>query len=277
MIGLRVQDYIKELKSMPAEKQYHVLPDQVLMAIKNAKLASDIANLHREVLRELIGQRLFLNTEAKLPPSIEEMFEVEVTRIESLCEQEGDEYFQLNNDLFLKDLAICSSRVLPAGAQLVEASGLPRRVALNTGFRNFVEFWRFVAFQLKGLRPLYEIHTNLGNLTDFNPEGWDRCYVRVGQLLKLNTAVNGMIGGSWFYDPVVQEISPNLAYLRQRPEEHHARFFFSREEGEHSGALAKSKTRRQLFDDGKYVPRAYFMVWPRESLIEFSERYEKSI
>jgi len=267
-------EYIAALANLPKTAPYHALSEEVVNIVNRCSTPDEVANLHKQLLQDLINrgrENSFVN---QFPASIEAMYGVEVDRIETLCEKVDDEYFDLGNDLFLKDLAICSRRLLPAGAQLVEISGLPRTASLKNGLSNFIDFWRFVTFVLKGTAPLYEIHTNLSNLSDFNPEGWDRCYVRIGHLLKLNPSIKGMIGGSWFYDPEIEKISPKLAYLRQRPFEHNAKFFFANTEGIHSGALAKSDTRRRLYEEGHYIPRAYFMVWARRDLIEFSTTHE---
>ena len=38
------------------------------------------------------------------------------------------------------------------------------------------------------------------------------------------------------------------------------------------GAIAKSATRKKLFDEGKYQPKSCSIIWPREKLIAWAER-----
>ena len=129
-------------------------------------------------------------------------------------------------------------------------------------------------FKLKGGKPIYTIHTHQGNLADFNPDGWNRCYVRIGQLLQLNPDIKGMQGGSWFYDPALSEISPRLAYLREVPCQNGASIFFSSVEDHTSSALSTSASRVEKFKNGEYVPRAFVLVWPRDAMIKFSEKHK---
>jgi hypothetical protein len=150
-------------------------------------------------------------------------------------------------------------------------SGIPKKWLFNRPYRALQSIW-FLLFKMNGSKPTYEIHTHSANLNDFNPAGWNRCYVRIGQLLKLNPEIKGMQGSSWFYDPALAQISPRLAYLREVPCENGAHVFFVRNEGKGSNALAKSKSRGDLYDQGKYTPKAYLLVWPRQKLIDYSDQ-----
>ncbi len=123
-----------------------------------------------------------------------------------------------------------------------------------------------------GNRPFYEIYTHLSELEDFNPDGWDQCYLRIAGMLELNPEIRGMWGGSWFYDPAMAQVSPNLCYLREKPQQNGAKVFFSNISLD-SGALAKSKTRRDLYEQGKYMPKAYALIWQRDALIGWARAF----
>jgi len=67
-------------------------------------------------------------------------------------------------------------------------------------------------------------------------------------------------------------VSPRLAYIREQPEQNGASFFRIAPNPD-SGALAKSATRRRLYEEGKYVPTEYCMVWPRKAMIRWAEKH----
>jgi hypothetical protein len=119
--------------------------------------------------------------------------------------------------------------------------------------------------------PFYQYHTHLSTLEDFNPAGFDAFYIRVAELLKLNPDVRGLFVSSWFVDPVLEVISPHLAYLRTRPMQHGAKLFVVGPDDSGS-AISKSATRRKLYEEGKYKPMACTLVWLRQQLIAWADR-----
>lgn len=73
-------------------------------------------------------------------------------------------------------------------------------------------------FVLGGHKPLYEMHTDSRDskaILRFTPDGWAEFYRRVSVLLEVNPSVRGVFGGSWFFDPKLEQVSPRLAYLRR--------------------------------------------------------------
>ena len=98
-------------------------------------------------------------------------------------------------------------------------------------------------------------------------------YLRIAELLERQQDIRGMVGTSWFYDPQLLEISPCLAYLQQRPLERGA-FLLRHGTGlfdiEH--ATMTSKTRHRLYQEGKYTPIVYSLLWPRQDLISWAEQ-----
>lgn len=206
----------------------------------------------------------------RIPDSISKYAQREHSRILEQLLQLPDEHFRWENDEFVKDFSLCNLRLLPAGAQVIECSGIPKAWILRPS-RQMPGHLTFVLGKIRGFAPLLEIHTHKANLDEFNKDGWDRCYVRIGDFLELNPQILGVQGGSWFYDPKLATISPNLAYLQDVPLRHGARLVYIRDEGSDSSALAKSGKRKALFEAGRYRPAAYAMIWGREDLIAFAK------
>jgi hypothetical protein len=87
-----------------------------------------------------------------------------------------------------------------------------------------------------------------------------------------------MVGTSWFYDPHLLQISPHFAYLQQRPLEGGAflmRHRTGRFDIEH--ATMTSRTRRRLYQEGKYTPMCYSLLWPRKDLIFWAKSFNEKM
>lgn len=178
------------------------------------------------------------------------------------------------DDVFLKDLGICRMEVFPCAAQVVERhSGVARDLVRLGGpgqIGRMAELARLTGLRF---RPFLEIHTHTPMLPDFNDAGWKRCYHMVAALLERFDDHVGLVGGSWFYDPAVETVSPRLAYLRQVPAQGGAIILQARAtQADIDNATATSASRRQLFEQGKYLPQKYLMVWPRSRLIAWSRQ-----
>jgi len=118
----------------------------------------------------------------------------------------------------------------------------------------------------------YQIHTHNRELNEFNEQGWNDCYIRIAEMLEKHEEVKGLFGASRFYDPQLENISPRLMYLQKIPLQNGA-VCFSAGEDCTGNALAKSKTRIKLYQEGKYIFMSYLLVWPRKELIKWAKTY----
>jgi hypothetical protein len=104
-------------------------------------------------------------------------------------------------------------------------------------------------------------------LKEFSPAGRARCYELVATLLEAWPETKGLIGSSWYYDPRVGQITPHLAYLHDEPVARGAIMLKQGREDSRSGALKRSRTRRELYEAGQYVPTTYMMIWLRDDIL----------
>ncbi len=183
------------------------------------------------------------------------------------------EAFDVDSDLFLKDMGLVTLRLYAAAAQLLDTRcGIPRSVVARGGVasapENLLKFAR-----LGGFKPYVQIHTHLSNLGDFNEEGWNECYRCCADLYEVRPDLLGMFGSSWFYDPALATISPRLSYLRDIPVQGGAELFFY-EAGGHAihDALSTSSSRRKLYEEKKYLPTSYMLVWGRKQQTAWARR-----
>jgi hypothetical protein len=223
----------------------------------------------RSLIRQLAERAAQNRNDAKLTPTVAELYRKELDRITTDSLSRADDYYSPENDMYVKDLAIASGRVLPAGAQVFHLSGFPRRDAIRGGLRTLGRF-----LGSGGFVPFYEIHTHEPCcLPEFNESGWIQCYRRLAEMMLIDKQVRGVFGGSWFFDPAIARVSPRLAYLRQLPMENNAVSIHVGSD-EHSIALATktSETRRRLYAEGSYIPTSYLIIWFRKDLLAWADR-----
>lgn len=162
---------------------------------------------------------------------------------------------------------------VPCGAQnldLRSAIPLPSAIMAVCRMRSISPLLKY--FNAGGLGLWYRPHTDINCLGEYDADGFNRYYRRVAELLRLHPNVKGLVGTSWFYDPVVPKISPRLAFLPQQQIEMGA-FCFKHGSGtfEIENATKTSPTRRKLYEEGRYLPTSYSWILPRDRLIKWSE------
>ena len=281
LISVPISRYIENLDRVKDCVRYNHVPRTILgicQYIIGRSGVSVLEDYHKLLLVTLIVQSEDRLARQSVPRSILSLIPGEFRRILSGIESNPQGFYLYPNDLFLKDLSICSLRAFPAGAKLInEVSGVPRRLLLQGGMRQFIRGLWFFSCRVGGFKPLYEIHMHPRGLGEFTREEWDQAYLRIAELLILNPLVKGFFGGSWFYDPQLEYVSPRLLYLRKRPEDNGAQnFHIGPDDGSKANALAKSETRRKLFEEGRYQPRSYMIVWSRKDMIRWAEAFRSS-
>jgi hypothetical protein len=145
----------------------------------------------------------------------------------------------------------------------------------------FFEAMRFVTCELRGVMPVYAMHTDLNDaelLREFCPDGWIRFYRRVASLLEKQAEVKGIFGTSWFFDPKLESISPHLTYLRTIVTNNGGAVFYGGSSCQAvKDATLKSRTRRRLYEEKKYLPASYTVIWPRRKLISWAKWCESEM
>ncbi len=224
----------------------------------------------RAVLRRAIEGRRYMRRLVRLPASVRYLAMEQHERIIRNLTDKPYGFYEPSKDMFLKDLGLARLTLVPAGAQLVDLTrGPSKRLMLSADSSQVLRFLRLYLRLPLGLAPLFEIHTHDEMLGDFNEPGWERCYARIAELLSVNPRVKGIYGSSWFYDPAIATISPRLKYLHSTPAANGA-YFFHIGPDESGNAIATSRTRRELYRTGQYVPQKYLMVWHRKDILRWA-------
>lgn len=214
----------------------------------------------------------------ELPSSIRALYPSTFRRLA----EELDSGRAYGEEPFAKDVRFVLGLSAPAGAQDIDlawrkdaigAVGRAKRAV--AGFGRLALAGRYadlpVFLGAGPHHPWLQIHTDSRRLEDFHPEGWDQCYYRVADLLRLHPEYAGMVGQSWFYDPAIKVISPRLAYLQDRPMENGAvRIRLGAGPDDIERATRTSSTRRALHEAGLYQPRCWAIYWPRGALLRWA-------
>ena len=192
-------------------------------------------------------------------------------RVLDKVEDTSRTYDDSQDETFLKDLGVCSQTMIPAGYMVMDISnGMVRELFYSGGLSQFFRFFSLYVLRYRRRGPFLFTHYHGDHRDLFNPEGREKTFWTVAQLMERRTEFKAVIGTSWYLDPVVPEISPHLAYIRTLPGENGAVFFRNRPKV-HYGALA-SRARRRLYEEGTYKPCPYTMVWPREQIIAWANQ-----
>ncbi len=232
---------------------------------------------HKCLMLSLIEKALEKLEHVSLPGEIKTYYHMNFERIiddiESGFHETG--FYLYPRDKFLKDLGICSLRLIPAGVQKINLAPLPPEFLFRNGASQFISGLLYVLFELKGFKPLYNMHTDSHDthlMSEFNPDGWRNFLVRAADLIKLNPSVKGVFGKTWFVDPQLEKISPRLCYVRHIFNRNGGRFFYLGPcTSGIEDAVYKSPTRKKLYEHGKYIPKDYLGVWSGRSLIKWAE------
>lgn len=228
---------------------------------------------HRIVLARVVDQAAASIDALALPPSILELVRVEHARIVQELQAQRRNFYLHENDAFAKDLALASLRLVPCGVELVDLnSGIPRSLAFAGGALQALGMAR-VALRSGGFRPWFESHWDRRRLAEFTSQGYDGFYRRVADLLETHPQARGLIGSSWWFDPAVADISPELAFLSATPMANGAhRFRVGINEVATRDALRFARERSRRHAAGAYQPCVFMIVWERRSLLAWARR-----
>ncbi len=234
---------------------------------------------HRLLLATLIGQYEERVRLRRLTPAVHRLARDAHRQIVRHLASSRPGYFLHENDLFAKDLAVCRGKLLPCGAELIDPfAGLPRRIVVSGGILQALRAGHHLIARCGGFKSWYESHWDRRRIGLFSRGFYDECYLNIADLLALSPETRGMFGASWWYDPEVERISPELGFLRSVPEANGARVFrVGVDASSTRDALRLAPARRTLYESGAYVPTVYMMVWGRENMLRWAAGFRREI
>ncbi|GJQ59589.1 MAG: hypothetical protein D8M57_10280 [Candidatus Scalindua sp. AMX11] len=183
--------------------------------------------------------------------------------------RQADSYYDYLKIDFIYDVGVCCLKSLPiGGAWFVQVRRIGFRLILASGIRQLIELLGYLIFKTGGFRHYCVIHTYQRYLPRFNCQQMNLAYRLIGELIKYNPKIKGLYRRSWFLNPNLEAISPNLTYLREIPLQNGATLFKAgliEEDIKYS--LAFSPHRRKLYEEGKYSPLSYAYIWPKNEFL----------
>ncbi|MGD9107369.1 MAG: hypothetical protein PVJ87_11075 [Desulfobacterales bacterium] len=186
-------------------------------------------------------------------------------------DRQPDSYYDISKVDFNIDFGVCCFKSIPiGGAWFVQFRIISPRVFLTFNIRRIKQILRFILFKTSGLFPYCIIHTIPRYMLRFNCQQMNMAYKEIGELMKYYPNIKGIFRKSWFLDPNLENLSPEMTYLRKIPERNGAMLFKTgTADQDIKDALAFSSYRRNLYKEGKYSPVVYGYIWPRKEFLEW--------
>ncbi|PTN12339.1 hypothetical protein C8R11_104124 [Nitrosomonas aestuarii] len=273
-----IEVYIEFFDRIAPFHGYRYISDEIVsycqgIALKSGKHSLDL--YHRLVLVSLINSYRDRKKQQRIPASIQRLILQEFDRVIKGVQKNREGFYFHENDLFAKDLGLCRLKLLPCGSELVDLqSGIPRRTLLQGGISQFLSAAFFFIAKTKGFKPYYESHWDRRLIKFFSENEYNFCYARIADLLRNNPEISGMFSASWWFDPQLEIISPELAFLRTVPEDNGAKIFrIGTDPYAVSDAIKFSSKRKELYDSGRYRPQVYLLVWSRKDMLHWAMHF----
>jgi hypothetical protein len=274
--GIVEREVVKAREALP---QYDARRGYGQLRPALAAMEYELTALYGEQVTNCIGLGLLLGLVASherrwrsdgLDTELKPDFVDSLHRVLDAVERGGSRSTQLSHDNYCKELAICLHRLIPAGGQLIDpGSGVPHSLLLRPPLSSIPRKLGYVTMFCRGFRPFAEFHTHERMRHLFTPSGWEYCFRRLPAVFRSYPQLKGVMGGSWFFDPQLETISPSLAFVREVPTRWGGIImrWSVDDPGAMSGALAMSQHRRDLYDQGLYQPTIYFLVAAKSGIL----------
>jgi len=253
-------------------------PPLLLAAQACIEAEAELNAFNRALVAQLASRLRFRLTELALPPEVLERIPPALDRLHVFLSARRDDNYGPGDDYFLKDLRFAAGWTVPCGAKVVDLrSRVSLPISLLAALRGRAPDLALRALRPTGRAPWFEHHTESRYLDEFSEAGMDRTYLCVASMLHRHTEVAGLTAYGWLYDPQLAEISPRLAYLRERPLQHGAISLRGHtSDFDIKNATAKSQTRRRLYEAGEYLPVAHRILWPRRDILRWADHTRRA-
>lgn len=180
-------------------------------------------------------------------------------------------HFRWDDVRFREMARIATLRRFPAGQFDWEVSGFPRSWLARAS--RPLSLLAYLA-QMGGFGPVFEMHVNPRRKNQHLLEKEANfSYYRAARSIVKQSAIRGLMMGSWFLCGSTAQVTPRLAWLRQLPQSGGALLFDIGPAAADSGFMTGSYKRRRLYEEGLYRPKLGYILWPRKHLIDWANRH----
>lgn len=260
-----VERYLGFFDAMPEIGPYHHVPEAA------QRFQAEITAQGGEAALEDYLRLAMLEGIARGQPPSDRLHADAIARIFADIADPRKGFHRHGNDLFSKDFAVCRGKLVPCGVELVDRrSGVGRRVLAGGGGRQLLSGLGFFA-RAGGFRPFYEVHFDRRLIGAFNADGYRRLYLRLAEMLAADPEARGVISSSWWHDPALARISPELGFIGRIPESHGARLLrVDASDVAIAGATRFAPLRTKLYREGAYRPQTYLLAWARRDVLAWA-------
>lgn len=275
--------YLASYATLPAGSQYHAVPAEAratCAAIEAVGGMETVEAYHRLVLLHLIARTIAEGPVApmRLTSEARGLLDDYLARVVADVGKGRKGFFRHGHDPFAKDFAVCRGRLLPCGVEVLDPlGGIPRSLAFKGGLGQALTMAR-MAWRLGGVKAVWGLHFDRRLVKDFSAQGYADLYLRVADLLEANPEIRGISSWSWWHDPQVARISPELSFIGSIPESGGA---FVMRVGEDAYATADAlrfaPQRKALYDAGQYRPCFHMLAWARQDVLAWAKAYRAAV
>ncbi len=274
-----VAHYLAAFDALPPAAPYHHVPAaarRICDAIA-ARVGADALEAYQRLAILTLVERAWA-TPTRLTAELAALRAAHLARIVGAMTSPRKGFYRHGNDLFAKDFAVCRGKLVPAGVELVDLhSGVGRRTLLGGGIAQVLPGLAFFLGRAGGFKPFYEVHFDRRLIGDFDAAGYVTLYLRLARQMARDPAIRGVVSSSWWHDPALARISPELAFIGYHPENAGAKLLRI---GENSAATADAlrfaPTRAALHKRGEYRPQVWLLAWARRDILAWEKRQRKA-
>lgn len=269
-----VEQYVAHFAALPALAPYHAVPDAaraMAQAIAERGGERALEAYNRLAMLALIG-RGAPGSGARLTDDVAGLLAETVGRILGEIAAPRKGYHRHGHDPFAKDFAVCRGKLVPGGVELVElASGVGRSAVLRGGLARAPASLAFMVLRMGGFRTFFALHFDRRMVGEFHAEGYAALYRRLAGLLEANPQIGGIVSASWWHDPALADVSPELRFVDSIPRENGARILRLGEDPRASAdAIRLAPGRAALHKQGRYHPCVHLLAWPRRAVLDWA-------
>ena len=102
----------------------------------------------------------------------------------------------------------------------------------------------------------------------WNEAGWGEALRIAALALPALPKARGIFGTAWFYDPAILDVTPRISFAQDLQVGRGARRMrIGSNDAAIANATATSSSRRALYEEGRYIPADYAIIWSRKDLL----------
>ena len=160
------------------------------------------------------------------------------------------------------------------GAFWCERNGIPRRWIVQAAGSQRIRLAQYVAVRLGGFKPIWQTHLPKQPLgVHLTRELFVRSHLEIARALRRQEHIRGIASSSWYYDPEIAAVSPNLSFIREILAPNGCFVFeIPCDEPMRQNAIYANRERQQAVAEGRYTPRAFARLWSRDTFLRWAER-----